>query len=209
MLKRLLIGTLSLIFVIIVFRVLHSPNFLLPTFYTNSFKNQILYDCDSLFLWSSRGNLKNSFQIAEIDNRIICMIWKFNQINDLPEISDSNSNFSFPNGEFVSNSWGNDPEITTKIKSGRYQSIKHFLELNYGSQIFDTIQLDSYLEIICVTSGFTIINSLEEPEFEIDFDVETEIKLAMMKKLKDFFIILMYSKSPVHSTGGYYEIIKP
>lgn len=149
------------------------------------------------------GNFKNDLFIYDIGDSIRTWVWKFNEFEEIPIISDK-ANYSFYT-TYLDDYYGSSPKFTLSKKTGRFDKNNHSIivntmnlsELNHSHTIVEQISFEvasdaNYLAVFSEFSDLLILNEKRFCEAYMTFETPHLCTVVFFKHEADFFIIAYY-----------------
>lgn len=174
----------------------NSPNLLYPAtikkdMFHYFFNEDSFSDIQNTYAFRNR---KNAFYIYDVDrvNRVV--VWKFNEIGQLPSMS-INMSMSEAFGKYEGYTYltMDYPEIVIHKKQGKYDSGIHALAFSQESKIIQQAQVHNHIQIELVLDRLSVVNSLKNSEIIFEMPDPRMAQFHCIKIKDDFFFILAYS----------------
>ncbi|MDA3911063.1 MAG: hypothetical protein PF448_06885 [Bacteroidales bacterium] len=195
----IIFSTISI--VLLALWLFQTPNFFYPKLKVKN-KYSFLFKNESTARYAF-GNFKNDIFIYDIGDSIRTWVWKFNEFEEIPIISD-NVNYSFYQTYF-DDYYGTNPKFSLSKKTGHFDQenlsitimTKKPTEVNlpfcHISQTPIAVASDdNYLAVFSEFSDFLILNKEGFCEAYMSFKTPHLCTVIFLKYEADFFIIAYY-----------------
>lgn len=187
-----LVALITALLLIFIFGLNKSPNFLYPvTFEKNKYQyfvhEEYLDETHNIYAFRNQKNAFYIYDIAEV-NRVI--VWRFNELQELPKIgSGTNSPDSCDHYTYLTMDF---PEISIYKKQGRYEKGIHSLEFNKDSRTINkTISLN-YISIELMLDRAFLLNENGNSEVIFQMNDPRLVQFHCIVDEDDFFFVLAY-----------------
>ena len=181
--------------VYLVFRILYSPNVLLPMSVSSDDYKSLFKGTDNVLdVKYSFGNLKNSICIYDINKEYRCWVWKFNEYSVVPEFNMECISDTLIVDNYVENYYGNDPMLGTFNRMGSYSNSNLTVRVNCLSSITRVIENKEYLSLYGVIDEVGVFNE-DKCDLKFKYDRGTKSRIVFYKDGVDFYMLMLYGIS--------------
>lgn len=191
--KTILVGLLA-VSIYVIYSILNSSNFLFPLTidkdrYDWVFNRNL---SEELNVKYSFGNFKNEVIIYDINENYRCWIWRFNEYNQLPISTEIVRDSVMEIKEYVKNSYGRDPSLTTYNKMKMSTEQKPYLRYCCNSEIKHFKTSDRTFGVFGRFKELGVYNSSAKCEVKFEFQFSSNSWFVFHKGMKNYYLIVLY-----------------